>query len=118
MQLNEFCKEFHEEMKQAGFWDAYHNSMDVLQVELRDAVHDAFVAQKIALIMSEFYEALEAMRRGDYGVGRKDTFEDEIADALLRTFDLCGMLNINIDEQLRWKREFNKSREKLHGKEF
>ena len=73
--------------------------------------------------MSECGEALEAMRKPNYeangyGIGVKDSFADEIADVIIRLLDLCGELEINIDAQMEWKMNYNKSREAKHGKEF
>jgi len=48
----------------------------------------------------------------------KDTFEDEIADAFIRLFDMCGGLNIDIYKHIMFKLQYNKTREKLHGKQY
>lgn len=48
----------------------------------------------------------------------KDTFEDEIADALIRLFDLCGYLNIDIDKHITAKLRYNSLREYKHGKRY
>ena len=46
----------------------------------------------------------------------KDTFEDEIADTMLRLFDLCGGLGIDIDRHIELKRKYNATRPYKHGK--
>ncbi len=75
-----------------------------------------FTAQRIALIHSEVSEALEADRKNrradlasfneqvavhgyrdaDFQKYVKDTFEDEVADAIIRLLVLCGMMDIDI----------------------
>lgn len=123
--LNQFCTEVNEVVVSKGFWSGMHNADSVLREVvsvdessiIKDA-KDAFISQKIALIMGECGEALEAMRKGNYGLELKDTFEDEIADVFIRLSDLCGELNINIEKQIEWKLEHNKSRPALHGKNF
>lgn len=88
------------------------------------------------LIVSELSEALEALRynkRADIEAFHidtlgesefskvafeshvKDSFEDEISDALIRLFHLCGLLGIDIDTHVRLKMEYNKTREHKHG---
>ena len=58
------------------------------------------------------------MRKQNYGLEKKDTFEDEIADVMIRLCDLCGELNIDIEKQIEWKTSHNKTRENKHGKSF
>lgn len=48
----------------------------------------------------------------------KDTFEDEIADAVIRLFDLAKGLGIDLEWHIQQKMEFNKTRERMHGKKY
>lgn len=48
----------------------------------------------------------------------KDSFEDELADAAIRLFDLAGKMNVDLDFHIRKKMDYNKTRERLHGKKF
>lgn len=41
----------------------------------------------------------------------KDTFEDEITDAMIRLFDLCGYMGIDIEKHIKLKLEYNKNRQ-------
>ena len=130
--LNELSKKMNTGAREKGFWDSMYKSVDYvgdhiaeygLSNEMVKATKDAFIAQKIGLIMSECGEALEAMRKPNYeangyGIGIKDSFVDEIADTIIRLLDLCGELEIDIDAQMEWKMDYNKSREAKHGKEF
>jgi len=131
--LNEFCQVNNKEVRTKGFWqsmddalnaiDAQKHYCDTEEQEIKvdadyNATKDAFIAQKVALIMSECGEALEAMRKQNYGLEKKDTFEDEIADVMIRLCDLCGELNIDIEKQIEWKTSHNKTRENKHGKSF
>lgn len=93
------------------------------------------ISSKLMLIVSELGEALESLRnRNLCKIERipntvetdtdmflqfvKDTFEDEIADVFIRLFDLCGFMQIDIERHIKLKMNYNKSRPKLHGKEF
>ena len=128
--FNELAKEININVRKKGFWDSMHNAIsnkevngEVIEPKNKKAIKDAFISQKNGLIMSECGEALEAMRRFDYeangyGIGVKDSFADEIADAIIRLLDLCGELNINIDAQIQWKMDYNNGRSEKHGKEF
>ena len=70
------------------------------------------------LIVSELGEAVEAHRSGRFGLERKDTFEDELADTVIRIFDLCGGLGIDLEKQMIWKTTFNKRRQVRHDKRY
>ncbi len=48
----------------------------------------------------------------------KDTFEDELADAIIRILDLAGCLDINLDEHVALKMRYNSGREYKHGKAY
>ena len=83
------------------------------------------------LLVDAIADELEAHRKGrfanleayeefseDFDDAIKDTFEDEIADSVIRLLDMCGGLDIDIDTHIRLKLEYNKTRERLHGKSY
>jgi hypothetical protein len=109
-------------------------------------IRKAFIAQKIMLIVSELGEGIESDRKSEYSEWEnfselyaelliqtgdedkafktsfedciKDTFEDEIADAIIRIFDLTYKEGIDIMKHIQYKMKYNKSRDRLHGKEY
>ena len=48
----------------------------------------------------------------------KDTFEDELADAVIRVADLCGYLGIDLEAHIKAKMRYNASRPHKHGKRY
>jgi NTP pyrophosphatase (non-canonical NTP hydrolase) len=97
------------------------------------------IGEKLMLVVSEVSEALEADRRERYAdisnfnglftknvhgenklfeVAIKDTFEDELADAMIRIGDICGALNIDIEEHVKRKMIYNSNRPHKHGKKY
>ncbi len=106
MTLNEYAKLCHKIAKEKGFWDKKPN-----------------LPEKLMLIVSELGEACEALRRNirqpkDKRTWTKDSFEDEIADTLIRIFDLAGYLGIDLDWQVTNKIKYNQGRSYKHGKAF
>lgn len=118
--LNESANIIHEGNKSRGFWDGERN-----------------VGELLMLVTSELGEAMEAHRKGrfanlnafkareestefflkaDFQELIKDTFEDEIADAVIRLLDLSAGLGIDLEKHINSKVEYNSTRPRLHGK--
>jgi len=100
------------------------------------------VPLRIALIHSEVSETLEAYRKDKYAELTlsqaaelysldddefkvafeqhvKDTFEDELADSLIRLLDLCGKKGVDIENHVNLKLRYNGTRGyKFGGKKF
>jgi len=124
--VNELAKEINKINKTKGFWDNMNYSIDITKDQVRfiglsKHIKDAFIAQKLALVHTEVSEAVEATRlegyeENGYGLYTKDSFVDELADTIIRVLDICGQLDIDIEKQIEWKLNKNKSREFMHGK--
>ena len=114
--LNELAEAIHAENVERGFYDR--------KIER---------GTQLMLIVSELSEALEADRKERYAhldaylcnptpenfqVYIKDSFEDEISDALIRLLDMVGYLGIDIEQHVKAKRAFNKTRGYKHGKKY
>lgn len=69
-----------------------------------------YIPTKLALIMSECSEALEAHRQG-----KTNDIGHELADIVIRTMNLAEDLGINLEEQIREKHIFNSTRPFKHG---
>lgn len=129
MNIQELAHVSHAAAKSKGFWDGERNKPELLM-----------------LIVSEAAEALEALRKNRFSKKEeveelfeklfseqevslvefktefeskiKNTFEDEIADTIIRLFDLAGGLNIDIQKHILLKLEYNMTRGHKHGKQF
>ncbi len=99
--IQDWVRGCHSSARRKGFWDKKRN-----------------VGEMLMLIVSELGEAIEAHRGGQFGLLKKDTFEDELADTAIRLFDLCGGLGIDLEKQIAWKMNFNQSRAQKHGKRY
>ena len=96
----------HEVAVEKGFWP--------------EDVDDIFIAKQLMMIVSEVTEVMEAIRK-DKG---EEEITKEFADILIRTLDLyagvvdAGYTRLSLDQALREKVDFNKTRPKKHGVRF
>ena len=84
----------HRVAREKGFWDDERN-----------------IGEMLMLIVTELSEAMESYRKSD-----KENFNEEIADTLIRLFDLSGGLDIDIEKEIMKKMRKNKKRPYKHGK--
>ncbi len=71
---------------------------------------DAMLA-KLMLVVTEVAEAMDAVVEGD-----EKNFAEELADVLIRVFDIAGTMGINLDFEVSRKTSINAMRPRLHGK--
>ncbi len=126
--INELAKEIHENAKSKGFFDEPKN-----------------IGEMLCLIHSEVSEALEADRKDHYYIGDvrsvngdhpfgersdimfkqafescgiKNSFQDELADIMIRVMDLAAFKGIDLEQHIKAKMRFNSLREYKHGKKY
>ena len=118
--INELTKVVHKNAKDKGFHAG-----------------PADIPRMLCLIHSEVSEALEADRienradltklhHGDpieewnqkFREHVKDTFEDELADIVIRVMDLAGLEGIDLEAHILAKIQYNSTREDQHGKRY
>lgn len=102
MNINELAKDIHENAVAHGWWES-----------------DRGLAEIIALCHSELSESLEAYRNGEELVwdnnGKPDGIAVELIDCVIRIFDYLAKEKVDIEQIMRIKHEYNKTRPYKHG---
>ena len=93
MDLKQWMEAVHETAKQNGWWDG-----------------ERPVPELLCLVHSEVSEALEAYRKQD-----EVNFNEELADIVIRVFDLAQHFNIDLEKEIMDKDTYNRTRGYRHG---
>jgi len=113
----EWQEEIHTWAKGKGWWD-----QNDPEVPMEADYH--LLATKIALCHTELSEALEELRGGrvemylGYEDNKPEGFGVELADAVIRIFDLAEALGIDLDELMEAKMAYNRGRPHMLGRTF
>ena len=99
--INGCAKDCHEAAVKGGWW---HNAKGIKK--------DRKVGELLCLIHSEISEAMEGARKGlmDNHSKHKYMMEVELADAIIRLFDLAESRGFKLGETIYEKLEYNKWR--------
>ena len=104
--LNQLRDKIHQNAIEHGWWNEERSFGDI-----------------IALCHSELSEALEEHRNGHLpteiyysnNIEKPEGIPIELADCIIRILDYCGKEGIDIEEAIRIKHEYNKTRPYRHG---
>ena len=112
MSVTDYVQAAYNNAVRHGFWDP----------DKQGLTED--INTKLLLIISELTEAMDELRNGHpyhevyYNGEKPEGFGVELADAVIRIFDLAGGLNLPLEKLLSDKMKYNLGRPCKHGKEF
>jgi NTP pyrophosphatase (non-canonical NTP hydrolase) len=95
----------HQDAKEANWWPMKDGNVDTSNPYL--------FSSKLMLIVSELAEALEGDRKNlmDDKLPQYHSRETELADAVIRIFDLAGAYNLRLADAFFDKLNYNKTRQ-------
>lgn len=131
MNLTEFAKEVHENAKAHGWWDEEHSFAEIVALchsELSEALeeyrnqnlliyynccnvkgHPCAIESKNGCLNHQKEDICSHRGKKPEGVAV------ELADCILRILDYCGRVEIDIEDIVKKKHEYNKTRPYRHG---
>lgn len=129
LNLNTLAQDIYKANKEKGFWDKERNVGELLMLVTSELAEALEADRKEYRFLPYNYNrqiqinmqqgmTLEKAKHEAFGVFCKNSFEDEIADAIIRLLDLSAGLGIDIDWHVEQKLAFNKTRERMHGKKY
>lgn len=92
-EITMLSEDIHETAVSKGWWEGEKN-----------------VPELLCLVHSEVSEALEAYRKDDLA-----NFAEELADIVIRVFDMSVGLKVDIEHEILTKMEANEKRSYRHG---
>jgi NTP pyrophosphatase (non-canonical NTP hydrolase) len=124
--LNELAQEIHENAKNHGWWENPPSFLEVVALchsELSEAVEEyrnhkpnAYVLRNTSTFPQYESDYTDITNLDDFKPNEKpEGIGTELADCIIRILDYCAYAGIDIDEIIRLKHEYNKTRPYRHG---
>ena len=124
--INQLCHEAHAAAVEKGFYERERNLPELLMLvvsELSEAMEAERNGEMVALgnqsLAKVFADAkVDAWWPMHFAEDMRGTIEEEIADACIRLFDLCGYYGIDLESWIVAKMKYNATRPRKHGKAY
>lgn len=102
MTIKKLVKDAHKQAYLSGWWDTKRSSMEILM-----------------LAVTELAEAAEELRNRSPAMqlidGKPEGALVELADCVIRIADFCGKMGWNLEDAIKYKMTYNRTRPYRHG---
>ncbi len=116
MNINEIAKEIHENAVNHGWWDEERTFGDIIALchsELSEALEE-YRNGKPTIYFKEI-NGFEVSEMSEWNGEKPEGIATELADCIIRILDYCGHEGIDIEQAIKIKHKYNKSRPYRHG---
>lgn len=110
--INKLANEIYDTAVKKGFYDVLPRNLGEMILEA-DRV-DSYTSVDI----EDINNLTDDVYKKEFEKNIKDTFEDELADAMIRIMDLAAYKNVNLEEHIKAKMRYNTFRGHKHGKKY
>lgn len=131
--INQLSKQIYENAKAHGFHEGEINVAEQLCL-IHSEVSEALEADRKNHYAKDFNERMKQISdsyNGEITQQEKDkdfklvftntvknSFEDELADIMIRVMDLAAIKGVDLEHHIKLKMKYNSMRERLHGKRY
>lgn len=125
--INNLSEEIHNNAVKKGFYTDEKNIGEMLCL-IHSEVSEALEAdrkdhhakpERLEFVLSPTSElTYEQHFKAKFEMHVKNSFEDELADIMIRVMDLAGYKGIDLEKHIQLKMKYNSLREHKHGKSY
>lgn len=116
--INELCEQAHANAVDKGFYESERELPELLMLVVSELAEAMEADRNSFWYEGDIEQVLEHFNAFDFNDEVKDCVQDELADAFIRLFDLCGRFHIDIDSHIKAKMLYNKTRPPKHDKKY
>jgi NTP pyrophosphatase (non-canonical NTP hydrolase) len=127
--INELAKQIHKNNIQKGFFEDVKNIgemlclihsevSEALECDRKDKYYEEPIIKGGLKINEAISEQSDSWYKNYFEASVKDTFEDELADIMIRVMDLAAFKNVDLETHIKAKMRYNSLREYKHGKKY
>ena len=109
--IQDWVDEIHVNAVAHGWWHADETPADRVNK----------LAEKLLLVHCELSEAVECLRVKEFATtvdpntGKPEGLWTELADCVIRLFDIAGAYHVNLEQLIEQKHSYNRTRSYRHG---
>lgn len=120
--INKLAIEIYDTAVKKGFYDVLPRNLgemiSLIHGELSEALEADRVDSYTSVNVDDINNLPDDVYKEEFEKNIKDTFEDELADAMIRIMDLAAYKKVDLEGHIKAKMRYNTFRGHKHGKKY